>query len=129
MHATGRRQIQYKQHDWALRAAAYDDQRDREYEQQRADAAREVRERHAAVGRALVAMAVRRIREIEITKPADLIRLLDLAARMEHTATFGAEQNIAPASRAAIVAAGVPVDEWDRLAADLAATFPHPSRA
>lgn len=113
-----------KVYDWYLRAAAYDDKADRDYEQARLEQAREIRSYHARAGRALLNYAVARINQVNDWRPGDLVKLADMARKMELAAVFGAETSIGPASRAAVTAAHLDVDEWDRLAADLAGTMP-----
>lgn len=123
MATHGRDREYAKLDDWYARGAAYDDQQDRDYEHARAEHAREVREFHAKAGRALLSFAISQIRELP-WKPGELVKLADLARRMEMTAVFGSEREIAAVSHAAVTAAGVDADEWDKLAADLAATMP-----
>lgn len=113
-----------KIHDWYIRAAAYDDQADRDFEQARLEQAREVRAYHAKAGRALLNFAVGRINQVQEWSPGNLIKLADLARKMEMTAVFGAEQLMAPTSRAAVGAAGADLDEWDRLSTALSESLP-----
>ena len=114
--------------EWAVRVAAYDDQVDRDYEQARLEHVREVREFHAKAGRALLSFAIGRINKMAEAswRPGDLVKLADLARKMEMAAVVGAEHEITAVSHTAMVAAGADVDEWDRLAADLAGTVPAP---
>jgi hypothetical protein len=113
-----------KQHDWAIRTAAYDDKQDRDYEQARLEQVREVRAHHAKAGRALLNFAVGRLTQVQDWSPGNLIKLADLARKMELTAVLGPEPGMYAASRAAVAATGADLDEWDRITADLAGTAP-----
>ena len=92
--------------DWWARAAAYDDQCDRDYELARVEHVREVRAFHARSGRALLELAIGRIDLATDWRPADLVRLADLARKMELTAVFGNEREMATAARAAVARPG-----------------------
>lgn len=124
MSTRGRYRDYAVKHDWYLRAAAHDDKVDRDYEQARLEQARELRAYHAKAGRALLNFAIGRINQVSEWRPGELVKLADLARKMEMTAVFGAEQMIAPASRAAVGATGADLDEWDRLSASLSETLP-----
>lgn len=115
-----------RRNEWFVRVAAYDDQADRDYEQARTEHVREVRGFHARSGRALLAFAIDKINTMpaDAWRPGDLIKLADLGRKMEMAAVLGSEQDMTAASHSAMAAAGADVDEWDRLAADLAGTIP-----
>jgi hypothetical protein len=113
-----------RDHDWWARAAAHDDQDDHDYEQSRQERIREVRAFHARKGRELLEVAIARIDEATNWKPGDLVRLAELARRMETTAVMGSHAAMTGAARAVVSAAGGELDEWDRLAASLAETLP-----
>lgn len=110
--------------DWRARAAAFDDQADRDYETHAAEHIKEVRSYHARVGRAMLEVAVARIELVNDWRPADLVKLADLARKMELAAVLGTERTMGAASRTAVTAFGGDPDEWDRLAADLAGSMP-----
>jgi hypothetical protein len=124
LRSSSQLRVWVKQHDWWARAAAYDDQCDHDYEQARLEHVREVRGYHASVGRELLELAVARLEEVTEWRPGDLVRLADLARKMELTAVLGSASAMTTASRVAIAAAGGDLDEWDRLATDLANTLP-----
>lgn len=113
-----------KAHDWLARAAAFDDQQDREHEQLVAEQVAEMRKRHADIGKAVIQYALRHLQRLEPTSVGELVKVLELGARMERMAYHGDLREMSSASRAAMSAVGAPADEWDRLAADLAVTIP-----
>ena len=100
--------------DWWARAAAYDNQCDRNYKQARVEHVREVRGFHARTGRALLEVAVARIDVAEDWRPGNLVRLAELARRMELSAVLGNKVNMAHTARAAMGAAGADLDEWEQ---------------
>jgi hypothetical protein len=120
----GRERSTAAANDWRARAAAFDDQADRDYEQHAAEHIREVRSYHARIGRQLLEVAVARIDLVAKWNPADLVKLADLARKMELAAVLGTERTMGVASRTTVAAFGGDPDEWDRLAADLAGTMP-----
>lgn len=84
-----------KQHDWADRAAAWDDALHRAYDASRLDAIRTMHDTHARTGRMVMAKALAALANV---KPDDIPpyvagRLLELGARLERdTLTVSVEQ-------------------------------------
>ena len=98
---------------------------------EQAEAARveAVRKFYAGVGRDLGQLAWSHIKAgMDQWKPADLMRLAELARELELAAASGTEAQMVAAGREAAVATGAPPDEWDQLARDLNATIPDPRR-
>ena len=73
---------------WVARAAAYDDEQDRQWRGEVATKRRDMARRHARLASALQAKVVERIRTLEAHEltPASLGQLLDLSARLERGA-------------------------------------------
>ena len=82
-----------------------------------------MREFHARAARALLSFSVSRVQLVD-WKATDLVKLLDVAQRMEMAAVVGSDEQLTAASRAADGAADLDLDEWDKLAADLDRTIP-----
>jgi hypothetical protein len=76
---------------WLIRADAWDRHLDAEYELEMREARREMARRHVKIARAAIAKAAQALLSLDVAelKPADAIRVLDVATRIEREALGG----------------------------------------